>query len=170
MRSLSTLLVLLLIAGQAKAESCNLGSIAKRLEESLDGLRKLERDVSDIQSTEGGIWQVFREKDGRVHSIIRGDYGESGRNELRFSAVNRSDYGIASTRFDYIRHAFVDTETPFAIVKRTTEFYFYCGGRPYLPPPASSTVGDDYERQAIEARNAVLDAKDVSDFTKGYVR
>jgi hypothetical protein len=170
MKQLSWFAVLLLLAGQTAAAECDLEAITRQLEQPLEGLRKLERDVSEMQSTEGGLWQVFREKDGRVHSIIRGDYGESGRNELRFSAVNRGTYGIAATRFDYIRHAFVDTETPFAIVKKTTEIYFFCDGKLYLPKPQSSTVGVEYEKQAIDARTAVLGAKDVSDFTKGFVR
>ena len=129
-----------LAAMTATSLACDLDQIAARLEEPLTDLRKVERDVSDIQSTEGGVWQIFRERDGRVHSIIRIDAGESGQNEMRFSAVNRKTYGIAATRSDYIRHAFVDTDTPFAIVRRTTDYYFFCDGKLYLPKPETSML------------------------------
>ena len=70
--------LLLAFTAQARAE-CETGKIEQALDSSLAGLKPLEREVSDVQSTEGGLWTIYREKDGRVHSITRIDGGESGR-------------------------------------------------------------------------------------------
>jgi hypothetical protein len=169
MNRLLFLLAFLSMVSFVSAAECPLPSIEKALDASLEKMKPLERDVTDIQSTEGGRWSIYREKDGRVNTIIRADYGESGRGELRLSIVNRTTYGIAKTRIDYIRHAFL--EGPFAVVKRTTEYFFYCDGNVYLPSSESATVDlDQYKKDAGDAQAAFLSAKDVADFTKGLKR
>jgi hypothetical protein len=169
MNRLLLLIALIGMTSVANAAECPLPSIAKALDTTLDKLKSLERNASDIQSTEGGRWFIYREKDGRVNTITRIDYGESGRDELRLSVVNRATYGIAKTRVDYIRHAFL--EGPFAIVKQTTEYFFYCDGKVYLPSPESATVDlKQYKKDAGDAQAAFLAAKDVADFTKGLKR
>jgi len=169
MKFISALVALLLAATPAAAD-CPLDRIEAALASSTAGLKQLDRDVSDVQSTEGGVWQIFREKDGRVHSIIRIDAGESGRNETRLSVVNRQTYGIASTRIDYIRHAFVE-EGPFGIVRRTTDYYYFCGGKPYVPGATGATVDRvQYEKDATEMQRRMVLDKDVADFTKGLKR
>jgi hypothetical protein len=149
---------------------CPLDKIEAALASPTDGLKLLEREVSDVQSAEGGVWQIYREKDGRVHSIVRIDAGESGRSEIRLSPVNRKTYGIASTRIDYIRHAFVE-EGPFGIVRRTTDYYYYCGGKPYVPSGNSTTVDrEQYGKDALEMQSRMVLDNDVADFTKGLAR
>ncbi len=163
-------LSLLISVSAPMAIACDLGSITARLEEPLEIFSKIERDVSDVQSTEGGVWQIYREKDGRIHSIIRIDGGESGRNETRFSAVSRKDYGIAVTRLDYIRHAFVDTDTPFAVTRKTTNYYFFCDGKLYQPKPDSSMLPESYGRDGNAARAVFLEAREIAEFTPGFLR
>lgn len=159
---------LMLLTVPAQAE-CALDQIEAALNAPLDAMKPLERDVTDVQSTEGGAWQIYREKDGRVNTIIRIDGGESGRQDTRLSIVNRQTYGIASTRTDYIRHAFM--EGPFANAKRTTDYYYFCGGKVYLPDPNSSMVDiGQYPKNATAAQKAMLDDRDVADFTKGLAR
>ena len=127
--------------------------------------------MTDVQSTEGGLWEIFREPDGRVHTIIRGDYGESGRNELRLSIVNRRTYGIASTRVDYLRHAFIEEAGPNGVARRTTTYYFYCDGKQYLPPDGYSMLdAETYRKEGQEAQATMILDKDVADFTKGLIR
>jgi hypothetical protein len=163
---LPLLLLILCASALPAAAECPLPEIEKALDAPLEKLKPLERNATDIQSTEGGRWFIYREKDGRVNTITRTDYGESGRSELRLSVVNRATYGIAKTRVDYIRHAFL--EGPFAIVRRTTEYYFYCDGKVYLPSPESATVDlEGYKKDAGDAQATFLSAKDVADFTKG---
>lgn len=163
-------LVLLAMPLAGAAADCPLDRIEQALASPLTGLKQLDREVSDVQSTEGGIWQIYREKDGRVHSIIRLDAGESGRNETRLSIVNRQTYGIARTRIDYIRHAFVE-EGPFGIARRTTEYYYFCGGKAHVPSESGAMVDlVDYPKAAAEAQKLMVLDKDVADFTKGLAR
>ncbi|MBL8906348.1 MAG: hypothetical protein JNM20_06705 [Rhizobiales bacterium] len=168
---LTMLLLAILLCGPAFAADCPLSRIEQALNASLDKMKPLEREVSDVQSTEGGTWRIYREKDGRVNTITRGDYGESGRGELRLSIVNRNTYGIAKTRIDYIRHAFLEDQGPFAFHKVTTEYFFYCDGKLYLPGVTGATMDlDQYKKDGDEALAAFLSAKDVADFTKGLKR
>ena len=162
---------LLGLCGSALAAECPLPKIEAALTAPLDTMKPLERDVSESQSTEGGRWQIYREKDGRVNTIIRGDYGESGRGEMRLSIVNRNTYGIAKTRIDYIRHAFLDDQGPFAFHKVTTEYFFYCDGKLYLPGETGATMDlAQYKKDGDVVLAAFLAAKDVADFAKGLTR
>lgn len=171
MRHLLALAILAAATSPATSAECPLDRIEAALASSTAGLRQLDRDVTDVQSTEGGIWQIFREKDGRVHSIIRIDAGESGRSEFRLSVVNRKSYGIAATRIDYVRHAFIEDAGPNAIVRRTTDYYFFCNGELFLPPRNFSTVDlDAYRGNGQEIQKMMLTDKDIASFTKGLAR
>lgn len=167
----ATMILLLGLSGPALAAECPLPKIEQALNAPLDKMKPLERDVSEVQSTEGGLWQIYREKDGRVNTIIRADLGESGRGELRLSIVNRNTYGIARKRIDYIRHAFLEDQGPFAFHKVTTEYFFYCDGKLYLPGETGATMDlSQYKKDGDEVLAAFLSAKDVADFTKGLKR
>lgn len=171
MRFLLALLAVSLATGTVPAAGCPLDRIEAALSSSTAGLKQLDREVSDVQSTEGGIWQIFRERDGRIHSIVRIDGGESGRNETRLSVVNRRTYGIAATRIDYLRHAFIEDAAPNAIARRTTDYYFFCDGKLYLPPRDFTTVDRDaYRRNGQKTWKMMILDKDVSDFTRGLAR
>jgi len=168
---LSAFALLLGLCGPALAAECPLSEIEKALAAPLDKMKPLEREVSDIQSTDGGTWSIYREKDGRVNTITRGDFGESGRNEMRLSIVNRDTYGIADTRIDYIRHAFLEDQGPFAFHKVTTEYFFYCAGKVYLPGETGATMDlGQYKKDGAEAQAKFLSSKDIADFTKGLKR
>jgi len=168
---LAILALLVGLCGPALAAECPLGEIEKALAAPLDSMKPLERDASDIQSTDGGVWAIYREKDGRVNTITRGDFGESGRNEMRLSIVNRNTYGIARKRIDYIRHAFLEDQGPFAFHKVTTEYFFYCDGKLYLPGETGATMDlAQYKKDGDELLASILSSKDVADFTKGLKR
>jgi len=171
MKRLLLLVALVGMTSAANAAECPLGEIEKALAAPLDGMKPLERDASDMQSTEGGVWAIYREKDGRVNSITRGDFGESGRNEYRLSIVNRNTYGIAAKRIDYIRHAFLEDQGPFAFHKVTTEYFFYCDGKLYLPGETGATMDlGQYRKSGADMLAVFLAYKDVADFTKGLKR
>jgi hypothetical protein len=171
MRLPTALLAILVSSASAHAADCAVSKIEAALSASLSSLKVLERDVTDVQSTEGGVWQIYREADGRVNSIVRVDGGESGMAERRLSIVNRRTYGIAVTRVDYLRHAFIEDAGPNGTAKRTTDYFYFCEGK-LLLPPADYFMGDikDYESRGIEAQNGMLKDKDVADFTKGLAR
>lgn len=162
---------LLLATGSAAAADCPVGSIEKALSAPLDGLKKVEREVSDIQSTEGGVWRIYRKKDGRLNTLVRIDGGESGMGERRLSVVSPDAYGIAVTRVDYLRHAFAGDGSPNGTAKRTTEYFYYCAGKLYIPPVQYATLdGTDYAKAGEEARKAMLEDKDIVELTKGLKR
>jgi hypothetical protein len=170
MRISACLFVFMALSAPALAD-CPVDRIETALGSSVDGLKKLEREVTDVQSTEGGIWNIYREADGRVHSVVRIDGGESGMSERRLSVVNRKTYGIAVTRVDYLRHAFVEDAGPNGTARRTTDYYYFCDGR-LLLPPEGYFMGDleAYKAAGAEAQKAMVLDKDVADFTKGRAR
>ncbi len=162
---------LVLGAGTATAAECDLGAIEKALSSTLGGLKMIEREVTDVQSTEGGAWNIYREKDGRVHTIIRIDGGESGMGERRLGIVGRKAYGIAVTRVDYMRHAFLEDQGPNATAARKTEYFYFCDGKLYLPPAAAAMFDiEAYAASGRDAQKAMILDKDVADFTKGLAR
>lgn len=171
MRLAAALIFLLTASASASAADCAVNSIEKALAAPLTTLKMLEREVTDVESTEGGVWQIYREADGRVHSIVRIDGGESGMGERRLSVVNRRTYGIAVTRVEYLRHAFIEDAGPNGTAKRTTDYFYFCEGK-LLLPPADYFMGDikDYGSRGLEAQNAMLKDKDVAGFTKGLAR
>lgn len=171
MRLLLAATLLLAAAATASAGECPVAGIEAILTAPLDGLKVTEREVTDIQSTEGGVWRVYSTADGTAHSIVRLDGGESGRGERRLGIVDGETYGIAVTRIDYLRHAFIEEAGPNGTAKRTTEYFYYCGGTLYLPPANFATP--DLAAYAAAGKAAmtmmVLD-KDIADLTKGLAR
>lgn len=170
MKTLFTILITFAACGTALAD-CPVDSIEKALATSLDGLKKVERQVTDVQSTEGGVWRIYRKKDGRLNSLIRLDGGESGMSERRLSVVSPDAYGITVTRVDYLRHAFIDNAGPNGTAKRTTEYFYYCNGKLYVPQMEYATLdGAEYTKAGTEAQRMMTGDKDVADVTKGLKR
>lgn len=171
MRVLLAAALLAAATATAQAGDCPVSAIEKALAAPLDTLKKTQREVSDIQSTEGGLWQIYRRKDGKLHSIVRIDGGESGMGERRLSIVDAKTYGIAVTRVDYLRHAFIDEGGPNGTAKRTTEYYYFCAGKLLVPPEQYATVAiAGYAAAGAEARKMMVEDKDVADVTKALAR
>ena len=170
MKTLFTMLIMLGACGPAVAD-CQVEPIEKALAMPLDGLKKVERQVTDIQSTEGGVWRIYRKKDGRLSSLVRLDGGESGMSERRLSVVGPDDYGISVTRVDYLRHAFIDNAGPNGTAKRTTEFFYYCGGKLYVPAAKYATLdGTEYAKAGADAQKTMVEDKDIADVTRKLSR
>jgi hypothetical protein len=160
-----------LCAATPALAACDTQKIEAALAASLDAMKPHEREVSDVQSTEGGVWRIYREKDGRLNTVMRIDGGESGMGERRLSVVNRKTYGIAVTRVDYLRHAFIENAGPNGTARRTTDYYYFCDGK-LLVPPREYFGGDAaaYAAAGAEAQKAMLSDSDVAEFTKGLAR
>lgn len=167
-----TLASVFIIASAAAANAeCPVSDIEKALAQPLPPMKMMEREVSDIQSTEGGVWRIYRGTSGNVHSIIRIDGGESGMGERRLSIVDGKAYGIAVTRVDYLRHAFIDDAGPNGTAKRTTEYFYYCGGKLFLPPADFATPDlAAYAKAGAEAQKTMVMDKDVAEFTRALAR
>lgn len=170
MKTLFTMIFLCCMGGAAVAD-CPVDAIEKALGTPLDGLKKVERAVTDMQSTEGGVWRIYRKEDGRLATLVRIDAGESGMNEKRLSVVGPDAYGIAVTRVDYLRHAFIDNGGPNGTAKRTTEYFYFCNGKLYEPPQEYGTLDSvEYPKAGAAAQKAMLDDKDVAELTKALKR
>lgn len=150
---------------------CPVADIERALHSRLDNLKMTERQVSDIQSTEGGVWRVYERQDNVLDTLIRIDGGESGMGETRLSIVTDSAYGITRTRVDYLRHAFIDDAGPNGTARRTTEYFYFCGGKLYLPPDMYATLDNgDYAKSGESWRNVMLLDKDVVALTRSLKR
>lgn len=168
--SLATAL-LLATATAALADECPVSKIEEALTAPLDHMKMTERSVTDIQSTEGGVWRIYAGPEGKVHTILRLDGGESGSSERRLSIMDGEAYGIAVTRIDYLRHAFIEEAGPNGTAKRTTEFFYVCGGKVYLPPAQFATPDlEAYAQAGAAAIRTMLEDKDVADVTAGLKR
>lgn len=161
----------LLSFSTATLADCQVSQIEQALGASLAGLKSSERDVSDVQSTEGGVWRIFHGQNGKLQSILRIDGGESGMGERRLSIVNPQSYGIAVTRVDYLRHAFIEDGGPNGTAKRTTEYFYFCGGKLLVPPAEYATVDTvAYAKAGEEARAMMMSDKDVAELVKHLAR
>lgn len=170
MKTLFTMIVLFSACSTALAD-CPVDAIEKALAAPLDGLKRIERAVTDVQSTEGGVWRIYTHEDGKLGTLVRIDAGESGMNEKRLSVASPAAYGIAVTRVDYLRHAFIDDAGPNGTASRTTEYFYYCDGKLYMPPREYATLdSEQYPKAGAIALKAMLDDKDIADVTKALKR
>ena len=158
------------LAGPALAE-CPVGEIEKALTAPLEGLKMTQQPATDIQSTEGGVWRIYKGAAGKVETLIRLDGGESGMNEYRLSIVSPDAYGISAMRIDYLRHAFVDNGGPNGTARRSTSFYYFCDGQLFLPPPefATAALAGYTEEASANQKRMLLDA-DVASLVKDLKR
>lgn len=155
----------------AIAEECDTSGIERALAVPVDGLKMLEREVKDIQSTEGGVWRIYKAADGQVRSIVRLDGGESGMSERRLAIVSPGAYGITVTRIDYLRHAFIDNGGPNGTAKRTTEYFYFCSGKLVVPLVEYATMDvAEYAKAGEDARQAMVQAADIAEFTANLAR
>jgi|GEM_PF-2228220 hypothetical protein len=159
---------LLVTSASCASAACDIDAISTALESSLAHMKPAEIDVSKVESTDGGVWRVYREADGRMHSITRSDYGESGRREMRLSTVSRGAYGISETRIDYLRHAYLEEAGPNGMAKRTTTFYYFCDGKLYVPAPEAAMLDTEaYPKAGAAALAEMRDDADIAKFTIG---
>lgn len=166
-------LAIILLAGLAAPAfaECPVNEIEKAVTAPLDGLQMTEQPATDIQSTEGGVWRIYRSADGGVGTLIRLDGGESGMNEYRLSIVSPDAYGISAMRLDYLRHAFVDNGGPNGTTRRSTAYYYFCDGKLFLPPPEFATAAlAGYAEEATTNQKRMLLDKDVADLVKDLKR
>jgi hypothetical protein len=150
---------------------CPVDKIEAALEAPLNGFEETETPVTDVQSTEGGVWRIYRRLGGALDTLVRIDGGESGMDQMRLSIVDSGAYGISRTRVDYLRHAFIDGAGPNGTARSTTEYFYFCDGKLYLPPDTFATVDNDaYAKIGEEARRRMLLDKDVSALTRSLKR
>ncbi|UYO01045.1 MAG: hypothetical protein KIT02_07540 [Devosia sp.] len=129
-----------------------------RLEQSLPSDPDETIETLDIQSTEGGEWQVWH-KQGRARLVARIDYGEMGRQETQLVVQSPAAYGVTQTRYVYSVPIYLEGS---ALVRKETDFYLFCDGALVLPPEDLGAF-PEYEA-AAEAARSVFDAPEIAAF------
>lgn len=161
---LSIAAAVLLLTRPALASDCPIPDLEMAGEASLNAMKPLEIEAAEQRSVEGGTWQIYREKDGRVHTIVRIDGGESGRVETRLSVLNRHAFTIGERNITYNRN--YAHEGPFFFASEERKNYYFCDGKLV----GTETGGEDYEKAGRELRDLFLNAKEIAGFTKGLAR
>lgn len=104
--------------------ACPVSTLVTLSKGPLGKLKKAEFDVAEQQSAEGGRWQVYSRRDGIVHSIVRTDYGETGRTTSRASFLDAKTFAItvAVERYDKP----IGTTGDVKVAGRTAKTFLYC--------------------------------------------
>jgi hypothetical protein len=114
---------------------------------------------------------VFNEAETSVTEVQSTEGGESGMDETRLSIVDDGAYGVARTRVDRLRHAFIDDAGPNGTAKRTTEHFYFCDGQLYLPPEMYATLDNSADaKTGEESRKRMLLDKGVAALTRSLKR
>lgn len=174
-------LLLILCSSSAFAE-CNPWKIEQALSNQLENIQPKDIPATNVASTDGGLWRIFREPDGRLNTIIRYEFGESYRREIRLSVINRSTYGIAVSNIRYLyEYPYFDAESN-GVSIRNISYFYYCDGKPFLrnnesfPNYREFNLHSGFENQnaysdeALKIRNEFIDDPDVQEITKGLRR
>ena len=125
----------LLVCGHPAA-ACPLDRLTRIASEPLKGLHRTDQALSEVISTEGRRWQIYRRRNGTLHSIIRLDLGETGRAELRASFATPDEFVIVATT---VRYKFPLPNTKPGISSTESTRYFFCRDLVYIP----ASLGDD---------------------------
>ena len=125
--------LILMIASFDAAFGCPVLELAKKVQEPLRALKKIEVEAQEQRSTEGGVWHVYLTRNGRPHSIVRTDYGETGKLRTRASFLDSKNFGIEVVEERYAEPIYA--KPPTKIVSRSTVAYFFCetDGMIYMP-------------------------------------
>jgi hypothetical protein len=153
------------LAGGSNAVACPLWKLAQELERSVKGLRIREIPVSGRQSLEGSVWKVVLLASGRLHSIQRFDYGETGQRQTYLVRMDRWNLAIRVVQWRYKEPIRADKRTE--ISERSSKDYFVCGDLIYAPLRA------DDSRNTTELVNEVsglkrlfFDAKELAQYLR----
>jgi hypothetical protein len=91
------------LAGAAKSADCQVDRIYDALTATLEGMKPREREDTESEGTEGGIWYIYSNDSSEVKTIRRVEIGENYNIETRLSIVNDDTWGIARTFTYYLR-------------------------------------------------------------------
>ena len=154
----------LLVCGDPTA-ACPLDRLTRIASEPLKGLQRTEQALSEVIGGEGGRWQIYRRRNGTLHSIVRFDLGETMRSELRASFATPNEFVIVATA---VRYKFpLPNPTPGVASTESTR-YFFCRDLVYIP----ASLGDDASAaqalaDAKELRSSFFDASEIAPYLSG---
>ena len=124
-------------------------------------------DVTEVESTEGGEWDVYFAPDGKtLTNLMRNDYGESGRWQARLIVSSPVAYAVTATH--YIYSAMIYTSGQITM-REEKDIFVFCDGKLLLPEEDFLGIGPEYEKKAAEALKT-FDAPEVAEYVKGLKR
>ena len=155
-RSLLALLVLVLSALPAGA--CNEGASLRIATMQLPESSNVSFDVAEQQSAEGGVWEVYNGPDGKPQNILRTDYGETGRVQLRLAVFNSGDYLIKKTQSFYSAPIYIGGGT----IREETDYMEFCGAKLDMPAEGEWASNEAYAKIARESADAFFKAPELA--------
>ena len=144
MKSLTTLLVFALLSATAHA-ACDYDKASDAADLLLSNKADVEIEVSQQESTEGGEWLIYFDKNKVPQNIQRTDYGEMGRITYRLSPGIAGNFLLSSREESY---AVPFTEQGSFTIREAIEHFQFCDGK--LDLPQEWSLDSPY---AISARN-----------------
>lgn len=140
------------------AATCADGAVFSVLDEALPAVPDESIDVADVQSTEGGAWDVYLSADGQgAAHIVRIDFGEGGRWSARLSVASPGDSAVATTHFIYSAPYYVPASTT---IREEKDIFVFCDGA-LLLPGEDFGHSDEYVARAAEALR-IFDAGEIA--------
>ncbi len=139
---------LLCAALATPALACDGGKLFAMIDAPLPEKPDLTFDVAEVDSAEGGSWDVyFASGTRRAERLVRTDFGEGGRFSARLLVSAPDAYAVTTTLSLY--SAPVGVERSMTVWEEKNIFVF-CDGELYLPA-GDFGLGDDYPNAAKEA-------------------
>lgn len=128
--------------------ACDGGMLFELMETTPPPLPDASFEVAEVDSTEGGEWQVWLGPDGRTaRYLVRNDYGEGGRYAARLIVSSPAAFAVTSTVFIYSAPNYVEGATT---VREEKDIFVFCDGR-LLLPAEDFGLDPDYQAKAAEA-------------------
>ena len=165
MNRLSLILVACILAAPALA--CDGGPLFEMIDAPLPAQSAKNFDVAEVESTEGGSWDVYVAPDGKtLTNLVRTDYGESGRWQARLIVSSPVAYAITATHYVYSAMIYTSGQIT---MREEKDIFVFCDSKLLLPEEDFLGVGPEYEKKAAEALKT-FDAPEVADYVKGLKR
>jgi hypothetical protein len=159
-RRIQTIISAALIAFCASpAHACVGGEITAALEQTLPESPTTSIDVGEPVTVEGGSFEIYKNQAGVAQTIVRTDYGETFRNELRLYILASKSFGFKNTKFEYSAPIYADGSK---VIRKIIDLYEVCDGKLEVPD-ANDTSGDltEYRKLAIDTFNLIGQAQEL---------
>ncbi|HTV69999.1 MAG TPA: hypothetical protein VMF90_15820 [Rhizobiaceae bacterium] len=151
------LLLALLLLATAPAFACDGGRLFEMMAAQLPAEPTLSVDVADVQSVEGGVWDIYRAAGGAIANLVRTDFGEGGRLETRLVVSSPAAYAVTVTQFIYSAPLHISGSIT---IREEKDIYVFCDGKVLLPDPAELDPDSAYAAKAFRAL-ATFDAAEI---------
>jgi hypothetical protein len=165
--SVRALAVAMILASGSPTTACPLVRLARLADEPITSLQHREVPLTQWASLEGGTWDVYLRRGGTLHSIVRTDFHETGRQKIRATFLTRGDFVIVSTKDRYKSPL---PEIPVEIAGTVSTRYFFCNDVVYLPAMLNDeSSGTQSLAEAKELKSIFFESDDVASYRRGVL-